>query len=66
MIIIFFMLNSKKHRFTQLVIIITSVFATKFKLLTCYEIKMSAGMILTEDVVIDRMDLQSCHYTSFK
>ena len=57
MIIIFLMPNSKKYRFTQLVIIQHHYLPLSLSFLTCYEIKMSARLILTEDVLIDRMDL---------
>ena len=57
MIITFLMPNYKKYRFTQLVIIQHHYLPISLSFLTCYEIKMSAGLILTEDVLIDRMDL---------
>ena len=45
------MLNSKKHRFTQLVIIQRHYLPLSLSFLTCYQFKNSAGLILTEGIL---------------
>ena len=66
MITIFLLVIWKKHQFVQLVTIHHHYLPLSLSFLTCYEIKKSAGLILTVHILIERMDLQSCHYTSFK
>lgn len=62
----FLVTNLEETPVCQLILIQHHYLPLNLTFLMCYEITKSAGLILTEEVLTERMDLQSCRYRSFK